>query len=227
LQHPITHQTNKTMLLPSILTSILLLPVAYNLLFPFRRPRLDNYFSPGQTFTSEAEGVTQTVIRQEGNRVYSELTFAPHAAGPPEHLHRTLDESLSVVKGTLTTKVGGQVRRAAAGERIVLRKGVYHRLYNETGEEVVLRSVAEEDYIPVELAYSLAQLYPLMKTGGGLSLKMFAKICVLDNAFDTVPAGLPPAFFSILVKAAKPYARLFGVTPYDHRSRPAQVNGKE
>ncbi len=221
LQHPITHQTNKTMLL-FLLTGFLLLPVAYDLLFPFRRPRLDDYFAPGQTFASQAEGVTHTVIRQEGNRVYSELRLAPYAAGPPAHLHQALDESLSVVKGTLSAEVGGQVRRAAAGERVVLPKGVYHRLYNETGEEVVLRSVAAEDYIPVELAYSLAQLYPLMKPGGGLSLPLFAKICVLDNAFDAIPAGPPPVFFWVLKKAVKPYARLFGVTPYEHRSRPDQ-----
>jgi hypothetical protein len=49
---------------------------------------------------------------------------------------------------------------------------------------------------------------------------MFAKICVLDTAFDTVPAGPPPAFFVLLKKAVKPYARLLGVTPYDHKSRP-------
>jgi hypothetical protein len=83
LQHPFTRQTNKTMLLTSITIGILLLPVLYNQLFPLRRPRLDHYFRPGHTFTSAAEGVTQTVIRQEGNRVYSELRFAPRAAGTP------------------------------------------------------------------------------------------------------------------------------------------------
>ncbi len=38
----------------SIILALLLLPVAYNLLFPFAPPDLDNYFSPGTTFTSTA-----------------------------------------------------------------------------------------------------------------------------------------------------------------------------
>ena len=91
-----------------IILGTMLLPVLYNLLFPFKRPDLDKYFSPGQTFTSKAEGVTQTVIRQDGNRVYCELRFDAKAIGPPEHLHNALNESGTVTRGTLTTKVGGK-----------------------------------------------------------------------------------------------------------------------
>lgn len=208
------------MMLTTILIGTLLLPVVYNLLFPLRRPNLHNYFSPGQTFASRAEGVTQTILRQEGDKVYSQVTFAPYAPGPPEHLHAGLDESLSVVQGTLTVQVGRHLRRATVGDRVVFPRGLYHRMFNETGQVVVLRSVAAEDYVPVELAYSLAQLYPLMKSHGGISPGLLAKICVLDATFDVVPAGPPPALFAVLKKLVKPYARLFGVTPYDHRSKP-------
>lgn len=212
------------MILAPIIIGLLLLPGVYNLLFPFKRPNLDNYFSPGQTLTSKAEGITQTIIWQEGHKVYSELKFEPNAVGPLEHVHLTIDETLSVIKGTLTAKVGGKISKLTAGERVILKKGVYHRMYNETREEVILRSVKEEDYVPVVFAYSLAQLYPLMKHEGGLTLKMFAKICVLDHFFDTVPKGPPPAFFTIIKKIVKPYARLFGVTPYDNKSRPKYIS---
>jgi quercetin dioxygenase-like cupin family protein len=203
-----------------IIIGILLLPVFYNLIFPFKLPNLDNYFSPGQTYTSKAEGVTQTVIRQDGRKVYCELRFEPNAIGPPEHLHINLDESATIIKGTLTAKVGGQITKLNTGDRINIKRGMYHTMYNETNEVVILRSEKEEDYVTIEFAYSLAQLYPLMKPNGGLSLKMFMKICVLDNLFDSVIVGPPPIVFTIIKKTVKPYARLFGNTPYDSKSKP-------
>jgi hypothetical protein len=68
-------------------------------------------------------------------------------------------------------------------------------MYNETSEEVILRSEYEEDFIPAELAWSLQQLYPLMSADGKVSLKLFATICVLDKYFDTVLPGPPPVVF--------------------------------
>lgn len=203
-----------------IIIGLLLLPVFYNLAFPFKKPYMDNYFTPGQTFMSKAEGVTQTVIKQDGNKVYCDLKFDAKAIGPPEHLHLTLDESATVIKGTLTAKVGGQIKKLNAGDRVILPKGIYHSMYNETDSEVLLKSEQPQDYLPVELAYSLAQLYPLMKPGNEVTLKMIAKISVLDELFDTYIVGPPPLVFKAVKKMIKPYARLFGATPYDDKSRP-------
>jgi quercetin dioxygenase-like cupin family protein len=210
----------KTMTVILIIVGLLLLPVIYNVAFPFKRPYLDNYFTPGQTFISIAEGVTQTVIKQDGNKVYCDLKFEPKAMGPPEHMHLTLDESATVVKGTLTTKVGGQITKLNPGDRIILPKGIYHSMFNETDSEVLVKSEQPEDYLPVELAYSLYQLYPLLDSESGSTLKMIAKISVLDEMFDTYILGPPPAVFKAIKKIVKPYARLFGVTPYDDKSRP-------
>jgi quercetin dioxygenase-like cupin family protein len=203
-----------------IIIGILLLPVVYHLLFPFRKLQLENYFSPGYTFYSKGEGVTQTVIKQEGNRIYAETVFEPNAIGPPEHLHENINESATVIKGTLTTKVNGKITRLSAGDRLYFPKGILHKMYNETSEEVILRSEYEEDFIPAELAWSLQQLYPLMSADGKVSMKLFAKICVLDNYFDTVLPGPPPFVFKMVKKMVKPYARLFGVTPYDEKTGP-------
>ncbi len=203
-----------------IIVGLLAVPHLYNLLFPFPPPKLDNYFSKGDQYISKAEGITQTVLEQKGNKVYCELKFEPNAIGPLEHVHMNMDESGIVMKGTLSVTLDGQTNKFNAGERVLIRRGVYHTMKNDTSEEVVVRSETEQDFVPVSFAYSLAQLYPLMKPQGGLSLKMFAKLCVLDNLFDTVPSGPPPVVFRAIKKAVKPYARLFGVTPYDHRSKP-------
>ncbi|MDQ3843551.1 MAG: cupin domain-containing protein [Bacteroidota bacterium] len=208
------------MIVALIIILLLLLPIFYNLLVPFKQPDLNNYFLPGQTFTSKAEGITQTIIRQEGDKVYGELTFEPQAAGPPEHLHYTFDESGTVIAGTLSAKIDGEVIRLNAGERLLLKRGIYHRIFNETSEPVIFRSDRKEDYIPVAFAYSLAQLYPLIEHHGKPTLKMIARIAVLDDLFDSVPAGPPPVVFKVVTKIIKPYARLLGVTPYDEKSRP-------
>jgi hypothetical protein len=93
------------MIVAWLIILLLLLPVLYNLLFPFRKPNLVHYFIPGQTFFSEAEGIRQTIIKQEGDKVYGQLELLPHAAGPPEHLHYAFDESGTVLQGTLSVKI--------------------------------------------------------------------------------------------------------------------------
>lgn len=195
LAPPADHHMTTTLI---ILAGILLLPVLYDLLFPVRLPDLRNYFKPGTTYTSKAEGVTQIVLWQEGERVYNELRFLPRASGPPEHLHRTFDECGTVVKGVLTTTLNGQVFRVVAGEHFIMPKGIHHRLYNETDEEVVVRCDQEGDHLPVEFAYSLSELYPLFSDKP--SLKMLAKMAALARLFDSEIKGPPP------------FARLFGIT---------------
>lgn len=189
---------------------LLLLPILHDLIFPLRKPDLEHYFSPGDSFSSSAEGITQTIIRSEGGRVYSELRLEPWAAGPPEHMHLGFDECLAVTSGVLTTTADGKIRKIPAGGRLEIPRGVYHRMYNETAEPVVLRSEKEGDYIPVEFAWSLAQLYPLMGRKGGLTLPMFLKLCALDTFFDSFPKGPPPAVLKGVKRLVRPYARLLG-----------------
>lgn len=194
------------------LIALLLLPILYNLFFPVKRPKLENYFKGGEKFSSESEGLSQTVIKQEGNKVFCEVKLNPFAAGPPEHLHENMDECATVIKGILTAKIGGEIRKIHAGERVIFKRGIYHKMYNETDEEVILRSEQAEDYLPVEFAYSLAQIYPLMHGSNNGGFKVFARICMLDDLFDMVPAGPPPMLFKGIKKIIKPYARLLGTT---------------
>ncbi|CAN5238973.1 hypothetical protein BH23BAC1_BH23BAC1_47370 [soil metagenome] len=202
-----------------IIFAFLLLPVFYNVLIPFKPPVLDNYFTPGQTFESKGEGIKQTVIRQIGNKVYNELVLGPKALGPPEHIHLSFDESATVNKGTLSVYIDGEVKKVRAGERAKIFKGQEHRFYNETEEEVHISSDKEEDGIPVEFAYCLAQLYPYLKKSNKMSVQILMKIAVLDDMFDTYPKGGVIAF-KTLKKIIKPYARLLGYTPYDEKSKP-------
>src|SRR5687768_138393 len=144
-----------------IILAILLVPVIYNLLFPLKPPNLDGYFYPGQTFESKWEGVRQTVIKQVGDKVYTEVILAAGAAGPPEHLHLDFDETGVVKQGQLTVKVNGETSLLQTGQRLRFPKGHYHTFSNKSGKELIISGEKEEDYIPVAFAYTLSKFYEL------------------------------------------------------------------
>ena len=98
------------MVIVIVIVILVLLPVIYNLLFPLTYPSLDNFFAPGQILESKWEGVAQKIIRQEGDKVYTEAILQPGAQGPPEHLHEGFSETAVVKQGILTVKVNGQTR---------------------------------------------------------------------------------------------------------------------
>jgi hypothetical protein len=112
------------------------------------------------------------------------------------------------------------VFRVAAGERARIPKGVPHRLYNETDEEVVVRCDQEGDHLPVEFAYALSELYPLFNEK--FTLKLLAKIAAFGSMFDSEMKGPPPIVFKAILRIIKPYARVFGITALP-AARPASV----
>lgn len=202
------------------LAFILLLPILYHFAVPLKPPYLDDYFTPGNMIFSESEGIKQIILEVRGRNVYSELTLLPQAQGPPEHMHKYFDESFVVSKGELTIKLNNEIFKIPKGNRFKIPKGMYHRIYNETDKEVTIRPEHETDFVPLEFTYSLAQLYPLMDSKKDNGLKLLMKLSVLDELFDSIIKGPHPAVIRVVKKILKPYARIFGVTPYDEKSRP-------
>jgi len=204
-----------------IIVTILILPVLYNLLVPLKPPELDNYFQPGQTFISKVEGVRQTIIKQVGDRVYSEVMLSPGAAGPPEHLHIGFDESATVTKGILTVKLNNHVTEVGAEGRIRFPKGQYHTFSNKTNTEVVFTCEKDSDFIPAGFAYAITQFYPLLDSKSKLKMvHFFFKMSLYGDLFDSYAAEAPVNGQKILKKMLRPYARVLGYKLYDERSRP-------
>ncbi len=204
-----------------LIIGLLLLPVFYDQFFPFKRPNLSHYFTPGQRISSQSEGITQTILRISDNRVYSELRLEPGARGPIKHKHQHFDERLTIISGTLSVTVGDSICSLTAGERLFFPKDVYHSMCNDGAEPVVLRSENEEDHVPVEFVYALSRLYAVLPPNGSMNLRTWLNLAVLDDLLDSLPFGPPPSVFLQLRKMTKPYARLLGFSPYDKRSRPA------
>lgn len=209
------------MAVTTALLLILFIPIIYNALYPLKPPKLDHYFQAGMSVYSKWEGLTQTVIKQVDNKVYSELRLDPGAAGPPEHLHTGFDEWFVVEKGTLTVKVNGQTSQAVAGDRIFFPKGQYHCFCNQTEEEVIIKCDSEEAYLPATFAYTLFMFYPVMDSTSSLKpLHIFLKMSVFGDIFDSYVKEAPVQMQRAIKKILQPYARILGYKLYDERSKP-------
>lgn len=196
-----------------IVFAIILLPILYDLLVPLKAPQLEGYFKSGQTFSSKFEGLTQTIIKQVGDKVYTEVTLSPESVGPPEHLHIGFDESATVSKGTLMVKVNNEVMEMIEGSRISFPKGQYHTFSNNTRSEVIMTCDQDEDYLPASFAYCLAKFYPLMDSNSKLKMvHILFKMSMFGDFFDSYVVDAPINIQKTIKRILRPYARVLGYT---------------
>ncbi|MCQ1577687.1 cupin domain-containing protein [Streptomyces parvus] len=59
-----------------------------------------------------------------------EYSHAPHAPGPPPHVHEHHEEAFRVLAGELSLDVGARTLTLGAGEYAVVPRGEIHRPYN-------------------------------------------------------------------------------------------------
>ena len=62
-------------------------------------------------------------------------TAAPHASGPPLHIHPSSEETFEVLSGRLNVRAGAGVRDIGPGEKAVVPAGTPHKFWNETDEK--------------------------------------------------------------------------------------------
>ncbi|TAE50194.1 MAG: cupin domain-containing protein [Bacteroidetes bacterium] len=200
------------------LAALLLVAVLTGSLLLLSEPLPDarNWFRPGDSFYSQSEGFRQTISTIGTEQLYVRLELDPHAAGPPEHQHLGFDETFQVSEGVLSILVNGEKKQVRAGETITVPRGVAHRPFNETDSVVVVKGMGEGVGIPVQFAWHLSQLYPLMDTHGPMSGRVLQQVSVWGESFDSWPAGPPLPAQRMLRKVLAPFARLAGVrkTPF-------------
>ncbi|TCJ12572.1 cupin domain-containing protein [Flaviaesturariibacter flavus] len=201
----------------------LLIPAAYlavgylchYLLFPEKKPDIKHYFQPGHVFYSKAEGVRQTVLRQEGGVVYCHAVIEPYAPGPPKHIHARFDEHFAVANGELSIWYGGTVKKIRPGETLLIPKGMPHKPFNETGESI---AVAGEIHFPEQFAFYLSQIYGVFDRNPRLAHPFHAvlQISLFQRAgFDSYIVDGPPVWVQQLTGfLLTPLARLMGYKSY-------------
>lgn len=185
------------------------------IIFPEKKPEVNNYFKPDDRFYSKVEGFKQHVQKQENGYVYCSLELEPLAEGPPRHIHTTFDEVFEVENGTLTVWVDGEIKYLSPGEKLVIPKGVPHKPYNETTEPIKVKgSIA----FPEKFAYHLPQVYGVLEKNPDFvnSSGMILQMALFTTAgFDSYVADGPPVAVQKLTGfMAAPLARLMGYKSY-------------
>lgn len=187
----------------------------HRVVFPEKKPPVSTWFKPGQIFYSKAEGLQQTVLKQENGLVHCLSEFDPFAPEPPKHIHTDFDETFRIENGELTVWVNGETRKLYPGEILHIPKGTPHKPYNETADTLRLKGSFA---FPEKFAFNLVQVYGVMDSRPGfehspeiiLQMPLFQ-----NNGFDSYLAEGPPVVMQkILGFAIAPIARLLGYKSY-------------
>lgn len=190
--------------------------IIHHYLFPPRNPDYASYFKTGDKFRSDWEGFEQTVISQKDGWLNTKVVMKPKAAGPPVHIHENFDEVFTVKEGTLSVLINGEKKIVRAGESVNIPKGTPHKPFNESELPVLVEDENGKSF-PLEFAYHLSQIYPLIDDldGKPSNLTMMMQFSVYGDGFDSWIADGPPIGIQ---KATRflfaPTARLVGYKNY-------------
>ena len=157
---------------------------------------------------SKVEGFRQRILEIADGKALVALKIDAHAEGPPKHIHATFDETFTVKSGKLSVLIHNEKKVLSAGETVSIPKGMPHKLFNETEEEVAL----EPGYLPVLFLAHLSQLYKTMDELETMnSPKIMFQLAASGNNFDTWIADGPPLVVQKIMRTVlSPWARLMG-----------------
>lgn len=109
----------------------------------------------GDVFESQIEGYRNVVQKLENNQVWLEVTLAPHAKGPPEHLHLGFEEVFTVRQGAVRLRLRGQEQVLQTGTTIRIPPNTPHLLDNPYAETAILACSG----LPLDFVEGLQKLY--------------------------------------------------------------------
>jgi quercetin dioxygenase-like cupin family protein len=76
----------------------------------------------------------KTSRETNGELLEMEMVYSPNSSKPPSHYHPNQDEHFEVLRGTIVTEIGGQVRSFEAGDSFYVPRGTHHWMYNTSSE---------------------------------------------------------------------------------------------
>lgn len=192
-------------------------------------PALDRFILPepmpgpeyvppaGYRFVSEAEGVTQRILRHENGLLWLESTLAPFAPGPPLHIHGSLPERFRCERGVVSLQVGSEVIQLHAGEEFLVSPGTPHRPFNATAEEAVIRGLETPDYaLPAHFGVFLSQIYAFIDEDPKHAVppRVILQMSRFAPAYDIWLADSPLLAQRAMFWVLGPVARMLGYRAY-------------
>jgi quercetin dioxygenase-like cupin family protein len=138
---------------------------------------------------------------ERGEYLEARNSVAP-GSGPPMHVHRLQEESLTVEQGTMGwQRQGEEEQLAAVGETVTFAPGQMHRFWNAGEDELVCTGYVRP---PDNLEYFLTQLYASTRANGGKRPRMFDAAYLVSRyraefGIAGVPAPVQRVVFPVVV----------------------------
>ncbi|MFI5135001.1 MAG: cupin domain-containing protein [Chitinophagales bacterium] len=197
---------------------ILISSFLHFLVFPVKYPDFNVYFRPGDVLNNYDVGVQQIIERIDGDKAFGKITFAAMAKGPVEHIHKHFNEVAWIDEGELSVLHDGEKTIYKKGDRMEMKRGVKHKLFNESSAPMILHA-DEVIGIPAGFMYATAQLNGLFEKDPRNKKipRILFHISMLGKHWDLYPTGkgTPPSFIIQLLKfLLAPTARLLGYKGY-------------
>ncbi len=156
----------------------------------------------------------QTSAETNGRLLEMETIYQPHSVEPPSHLHPLQDEDFTVLAGSVSVRLGREIKVLQAGQSLHIPKNQVHAMWNHSDAPATVnwkvRPALQTDYF-LETAMGLAQDGKVDDHGIPLLLQRV----VMAHTFADVFRLAKPSFAvqRILFAMLTPVAYLFGYRP--------------
>jgi mannose-6-phosphate isomerase-like protein (cupin superfamily) len=161
--------------------------------------------------TNPLTGERVVFLEETASRLRFELHLAPGAHVATEHIHPRASERLSVRRGSLAARVGGEARAFGAGEDVLIPAGVAHDWWNAGASEALVLVDVEP---AGRMGLFLRRVFALARAGAtnarGVPTMLELAVLVPDH-FDDIRLVRPPALVQRATFAVlRPVARARG-----------------
>ncbi|AKG24365.1 cupin [Calothrix sp. 336/3] len=170
-----------------------------------------------ETIVNPVTGDCMTFLHnaQESQGNYAKIRFdlPSGAKGSPLHYHTAMHETFTVLTGCLDMEIGekGNWRKLQSGESIQVPPGMHHSFCNNSQDWVTFTT---ENRPPTGFEKFIRGLYGLAidnKVNPEGMPKNLLQLAILLKLADTIPVGIPPFIFHLLINTLVGIARIFNV----------------
>lgn len=160
-----------------------------------------------------------------GEYVLVEIVEAPHAQGPPLHIHPNQSETFVISEGSLNLEVDGEERILQEGESATVEPGQPHQYWNGSDEQVrgtmELRPSGDFEML-LETVAGLAKVGKVNEAGVP---NLLQTAVILQEHWDVFRLVGPPEWIQKpLFAVLAPVGSLLGYRPY---YRYAELTGSD
>lgn len=150
-----------------------------------------------------------------GEYVLIEIVEAPHALGPPLHVHPTQSETFEVAEGRLNLEVDGKEWTLESGESATVPPGRPHRYWNESDEEVRATMKLRPPGNFEMFLETTAGLAAVGKVNAAGVPNLLQTAVILQEYWDVFRLVGPPQWIQKpLFAVLAPMGRMLGYRPY-------------